>query len=133
MRGALTIVLIILSGLFGNRNGHIEASGSWSSASVVQSSGERTEDNSDLLNRTAILPGSMARISEESNGHAPSVRNSESGRRIQPSTKSAFIVIKSGKVIDRNHFLAFQTSMRLFPSGSHSRDRYIHSICQLLI
>ena len=80
-----------------------------------------------------ILPTRTAGYSGENNSVTPSVRSTNSGRRIQPSGKAPFRVIKDGKVIDRHNFYTFQTGLKQFSSGIHSSFRYIYSLCQLLI
>lgn len=80
-----------------------------------------------------FLPSRTAEYTGENNCVTSSVRSTNSGRRVQPSGKAPFRVVKDGKVIDRNNFYAFRTDLKQFSSGIHSTNRYIHSLCQLLI
>ena len=80
-----------------------------------------------------ILPSRTAGYSGENTSITSSVRSTNSGRRIQPSDKDPFRIIKEGKTIDKNNFDTFRAGLKQFPSGIHSAKRYIHSICQLLI
>ena len=86
-------------------------------------------DLSDL----AILPARTVSFSGGGSSFAPSMRSTSSGRRVQPSSKSGFRIIKAGRVFDRNNFYTFQTDILQFQSGIRSNSRYIHSICQMLI
>lgn len=74
-----------------------------------------------------------AGFTSEENTFQASVRTFKTGRRIQPSVKYSERIIKAGKVIDRRYFHAFQTKLLQFQSGTHSTQRYIHTICSLLI
>ena len=85
------------------------------------------------LNDAAILPAGTATFSGNGNSFSPFFRPTNAGRRVQPSTKSSFRVIKSGKVFDRNNFYTFQTAILQFQSGIRSNSRYIYTICHLLI
>lgn len=103
------------------------------SGSVAHCSGnDATEKKADFKD-AAILPVRTATFSGDGNSIAPSLRTTNSGRRVQPSSKSSFRVIKTGKVFDRNNFYTFQTVILQFQSGIRSNSRYIYSICQLLI
>lgn len=134
MRSFVLIFTTLLSFIFGggrasdvcDRNVH-------HSDAVVQCSDKESADTKADFNNLAILPVRMASYSGDGNSFAPSFRTTNSGRRVQPSTKSAFRLIKAGKVFDRNNFNTFQTALLQFQSGIRSNSRYIHSICQLLI
>ena len=134
MKSFVLILTALLSSIFGgdrasnacDRNIHY-------TDAVVQCSDKDSSDKKADFNDVAILPVRTATLSGDGNSFAPSVRSTNSGRRVQPSTKSAFCVIKTGKVFDRNNFHAFQTVILQFQSGIRSNSRYIHSICQLLI
>ena len=100
---------------------------------VVQCSDQDAPDNKTDYCNAAIIPVRTASYSGDGNNFVPSYRPTSSGRRIQPTTKFAFLIIKAGKVFDRNNSYTFQTDLKQFSSGIHSSFRYIYSICQLLI
>lgn len=100
------------------------------SASVSSEEGERSRAN---CYSTAILPAETVCFSEENAGAPLSLRPYDSSRRTHISAKSAFRLVKSGKIIDRNNSRTFVAALRLFPSGCRSFDRYIYSIRHLLI
>lgn len=100
---------------------------------VVQCTDQDATDKKADFDDVAILPVRTVTFSGDGNGFAPLFRPTNSGRRVQPSTKSAFRVIKAGKVFDRNNFYTFRTVILQFQSGIRSNSRYIYSICQLLI
>lgn len=102
------------------------------SSSIVKTS-EQQQDHSPDYNTLAILPAQSARVSGESQGFSPSARRVNSGRRTQVSLKFPFRVVKAGKVTDRNNYYDFQAELMQFQSGIHSVNRYIHTVCQLLI
>ena len=81
----------------------------------------------------AVFPVRAALCSGDGNSFAPAFRPANSGRRVQSSTKSAFRIVKAGKVFDRTNFHAFLAVILQFQSGIRSNSRYIYSICQLLI
>ena len=83
--------------------------------------------------KAAILPVRTTTYSGDDSSPAPSLRSSNSGRRVQPSFRSAFRLVKAGKVFDRNNFHTFRSVILQFQSGIHAKSRYIYSICQLLI
>ena len=60
-----------------------------------------------------------------------SIRLTQTGRRINPSTKTTFRLIRSGKVIDTHNFDPFLSA--LFPKvcGIRSFFRFIYAICCL--
>lgn len=60
-----------------------------------------------------------------------SVRNTNSGRRISPQTRSAFRIIKGGKVIDNNRSHPFLTPFFVPLSGMRVSERYLLAICRL--
>lgn len=60
-----------------------------------------------------------------------SVRNSNTGRRTSPQTKSTFRMVKSGKVVDNNLFHLFLTLSSPTLSGIHDPGRYLFSLCRL--
>lgn len=133
MKRIILIVSLLLSCVFsGTGHGH-DISEERLHGTVVSSTDRNNTEGKADLNDLAILPVRPASYSGSGNSVAPSFRSTNSGRRIQPSTKSAFRLIKSGKVFDRNNFHTFQTDLLQFQSGIRSNSRYIHSICQLLI
>lgn len=134
MKSFVLIFTVLLSFLFGeDRTSNVCDRTAHYTDAVVQCSDKGAADNKADFNDVAILPVRTATVSGDGNSFAPSFRPTNSGRRVQPSTKSAFRVIKTGKVFDRNNLYAFQTVFLQFQSGIRSNSRYIHSICQLLI
>ena len=134
MKSFVLIFAVLLSFVFSeSRTGNVCDRDSHYSDAVVQCTGRESTDKEADFNDVAILPVRTSTFSGDSNSIAPSFRSTNSGRRIQPSTKSAFRLIKSGKVFDRNNFHTFQTDLLQFQSGIRSNSRYIYSICQLLI
>ncbi len=124
---------MLLSCLSGGRNTLAEGMDGVSKCSVIESSGNGAEDTGDDFQRFGILPARTVGYSGENINSIPSVRSTNSNRRVQFSGKAPFRVVKDGKVIDRHNFYTFQTDLKQFPCGIHSIDRYIHSLCQLLI
>ena len=133
MRLHVLILSILLFWVSGSRSIAVEAVPEAAGCAVAQSSQDKAEDNSPDFKSVGILPSRAAGYSGGENSVTTSVRSSNSGRRLQPSGKASFRVIKAGKVIDRQRFHTFRTSLKQHPSGTHSSNRYIHSICQLLI
>ena len=133
MKQVILIFALFLSSLFCDRAVQCEDTGDFSSGVIVESEDRNPDKGNADCKSFGILPSRTAGYTGESNSVAPSVRLTNSGRRLQPSGKAPFRVIKDGKVIDRHNFHTFQTSLKEFPSGIHSTYRYIHSICQLLI
>lgn len=134
MKSFVIIIAFLLSFIFGggrasnvcDRNHHY-------ADAVVLPSGEDAADKKTDFNDVAILPVRIATFSGDGNSLAPSARSTNSGRRVQSSFKSSFRVIKDGRVIDRHDFYTFQADLKQFSSGIRSTNRYIYSICQLLI
>ena len=133
MKLHILILTIFLSGLFGGRTVSDENIQSISTGTVVESTSQDSSDNYLLNKSLGILPSRTAGFSGESSSVAPSFRSTNSGRRVQPSGKAPFRIIKDGKVINRHYFHTFQTVFLKFSSGVHSTNRYIHTLCQLLI
>lgn len=132
MKVLVLILSFILSFIDGGRITDVRTSVRHSSC-VVEVAGQDNSEKAPNYSTPAILPIQSAGFSGEDTSVAPSVRSTNSGRRIQLSQKFPFRVIKDGKVIDRHCFYTFQTNLIRFSSGIHSTDRYIHSLCQLLI
>ena len=134
MRGIVIIFSVLLSFIFGeDRAGDVCCRDLYFTDAAVKCSDKDTTDNKADFNDVAILPLRTATFSGECSSFAPSFRSTNSGRRVQPSTKSSFRVIKAGKVFDRNNFYTFRTDILQFQSGIRSNSRYIYSICRLLI
>ena len=129
----ILIIAAFLSSLFCDRNAHFEGSQCSNVGIAIESKEQnRSNDNPDCKS-FGILPARTAGYTGENDSVTSSVRSTNSGRRIQPFGKTPFRVIKDGKVIDRHNFYTFQTDLKQFSSGIHSTNRYIHSLCQLLI
>ena len=131
MKSILLIVSMMLSCLFsgGGRAAQVQNT----AGAVVKTAEQKHADSHTKYNTMGLAPQRTARFSGEDNTVSPSVRSTNSARRIQPSTKSAFRLVKAGKTIDRQHFRTFLTTLGQFQSGIHSTSRYIHAICHLLI
>lgn len=134
MKSFVLIFTTLLSFIFGGNRASNECDiNIHRSDSVVQCSDKDATDKKADVNDVAILPVRTSSYCGDGNDFSPSFRSNNSGRRIQPSTKSAFRVIKAGKIYDRNYFHTFQTILLQFQSGIRSNSRYIYSICQMLI
>lgn len=134
MKSIVPILTVLLSFIFGgDRTGDLCDRNLHFSDAVIQCSDKESADKEEDINDSAILPVRTAEISGDVSSICPSSRSVNSGRRIQPSSRSSFLVIKAGKVFDRNNFYAFRAVILQFQSGIHSNSRYIHSICLLLI
>lgn len=134
MRSIVIILSVLLSFIFGEGRLNIASErSSYNTGAVLQCTDDDAADSKADFNDVALLPVRTATFSGDGYSFAPSLRSTNSGRRVQPSSKSGFRVIKSGKVFDRNNFYTFQTVILQFQSGIRSNSRYIHSICQLLI
>lgn len=133
MKGILLIFSLFLSCLFSG-SGQIDDVRTGDTVSLVVEAAESdAAENSTDFNDLAIMPVRTASYSGDGNSFAPSVRSNNTGRRVQSSSRSTFRVIKDGKVIDRHNFCTFRATLLQFPSGIHAADRYIYSICNLLI
>lgn len=100
---------------------------------VVRCTDKDTTDKKTDFNDAAILQVRTETFSGNGCSFASSLQSTRSGRRVQPSTKSAYRVIKDGKVLDINNFYTLRAFVIQFRSGIHTNSRYIYSICQLLI
>lgn len=78
-------------------------------------------------------PASTSSYSAETQNYGTSFRNSGQGRRLPSSMRSAYRVLKDGKVIDKSFYSTFRELYIEFYSGIHSNVRYIYSIRHLLI
>ena len=133
MKGIILIISLFLSCVSGGTGNRKDISEERPHGTVVSSTDRNTTEEKADLNDLAILPVRTASYSGNNNCSTPSFRSTNSGRRVQPSSKSGFRIIKAGKVFDRNNFNTFQTVLLQFQSGIHSIRRYIYSICNLLI
>lgn len=134
MRGIAIILSVFLSFIFGEgRVSDACARNLQHSDTVIECSDKDATDKTVDINDVALLPVRTATFSGDGTSFAPSVRSTNSGKRVQSSYKSSFRVIKAGKVFDRNIFHTFRADILQFQSGIRSNSRYIHSICQLLI
>ena len=134
MKSFVLIFTALLSFFFGgNRANNVCDRSLQHTDAVVQCSDNDASGKKADFNDVAILPIRTVSYSGNGDSFAPSFRSTNSGRRVQPSYKSSFRVIKTGRVFDRNNFYTFQTDLKQFSSGIHSTNRYIHSLCQLLI
>ena len=134
MKLILVIIGLILSCTFGDRLSIDEkVCCSLTDRSVICSDKQDAGMWDYDSNSFGILPSCTTGFSGGSNNITSSVRSTNSGHRVQPSGKVPFLVIKDGKVIGRHSFHTFLTGLKQFPSGEYSTERYIHSLCKLLI
>ena len=133
MKSFLIILGLILSCTFSDRSSFDEKGQGPAQDCVIGSENQDPGLRDFDWKSQGILPSHTAGFSGENNSVTSSVRSTNSGRRIQPSDKDPFRIIKDGKTIDKNNFDTFRAELKQFPSGIHSTKRYIHSICQLLI
>lgn len=133
MKGFLLILSLFLSCLFSDGGQTRAAADGKAASAVFESSGQDSNENEADFSDLAILPARTASYSGDGNGFAPSLRSTNNGRRVLPSSRSSSRFIRDGKVFDRNNLDTFQTAILRFQSGINSHSRYIHSICQLLI
>lgn len=131
-------IILIFTFLFsfivgGGKDGDVCNGNIYHTDAVVQCTDNDATDKNADLNNAALLPVRTVNFSGNGSNYAPSVHSTRSGRRVHPSTKSAYHVIKDGKVLDINNFYTTRTFIIHFRSGIRSNSRYIHSICQLLI
>ena len=133
MKGILLILSFFMSCLVSGSRQEYNAIEEREHETVVECTNHKTTEKEVDFNNLAILPVRTASYSGDGNSFSPSVRSNNAGRRVQPSSKSTFRIIKAGKVLDRNNFYAFRAVILQFQSGIHSNSRYIHSICHLLI
>lgn len=134
MKSIILIFTFLFSFVFGGgKDGGVCNGNLHHTDAVVQCSDNDATDKNVDLNNAALLPVRTINFSGNGSSYASSVRSTHSGRRLQPSTKSAYRVIKDGKVLDINNVYTTRTFIIHFRSGIRSNSRYIHSICQLLI
>ena len=134
MKSLVLIFTILLSFILGEGRTGDACTRNHQAQDTITGCAERgAQDTKADLSDQAILPARTASFSGDGSSFAPSLRSTSSGRRVQPSSKSAFRIIKAGRVFDRNNFYTFLTVILQFQSGIRSNSRYIYSICQLLI
>ena len=134
MKLFLVIIGFILSCTFGDRLSIDEkVCCDLTNGSVICSDRQDTGLRDFDSNSCGILPSCTTGFTRGNNSVTSSVRSTNSGHRVQASGKVSFLVIKGRKVINRHSYHSLQTDVKQFSSGRHSSNRYIHSICQLLI
>ena len=133
MKGIILILSLLLSCVHNSTGERHDIYEGRFRGTLVSSTDKSTAEKEADLNDLAILPVRTATYSGDGNSFAPSLRPTNSGRRVQPSFKSSFRVIKAGKVLNRNNYCSFQAAILQYQSGIRSNSRYIYSICQLLI
>jgi len=72
-------------------------------------------------------------FSGEETSIAPSFRSISSTKRSHSSNRTTFKIYKSGKLIDKNIYVTFLESFSDNPSGLLRLDRYLYSLCTLII
>lgn len=133
MKHSLLILSFLLSWLFsGSEAASSRVSGS-SETSVVQASSQEQAPDFNKFNTLCLTSARGVSFSGETNSFTPTVRTLNSGRRVQPSSKTSFRVVKAGKVVDRQTFHTFLEVLYHNPSGLFCIDRYIYAIEHLLI
>lgn len=133
MKMFLFIISFILSCYFNSGSTSAQEHNEIFSTAIVETTDQDSSGTERGLYTNTLLPARAARLYGGNGGYTPTLRSNNSIRRIQVSQKHPFRIIKAGKIIDRQHFFAFQTTFYLFPSGIRIMSRYIHTICQLLI
>ena len=132
MKGLLLIFSLILSLLGGGRTEAVcEAVAPQTLCSVGKApSSDRSIDH--RLNRDLCITSAQSySLTGGSSFQSVSVRNSHSGRRTSPETKSTSRIVKSGKIIDNNHLHPFLRLSFCVLSGPLTSERYLYSLCRL--
>lgn len=129
----MKILLLVFNILSASLFGGVDSEWKTLHEEVIVQAGTDSPDNRQDYRQTDLLPVNTARLSVEESSVTSYVRSSNSGRRIQPSTKFPFRIIKAGKVVDRTNYYTFRISILQFQSGIFSASRYIYVICRLLI
>ena len=70
-------------------------------------------------------------ISGDTVSHSNSIRLPQTGKRINPSTKTASRIIKAGRIIDTKNYNTFLSARFFKTDGALSFQRFIYSICCL--
>ena len=97
---------------------------------VCRTTPEQTTDGRMLNKELCLSPVQGGGITGACS-HSSSVRNTNPGRRLPQSTRSASRVVKAGKIIENNHLHPFLTPFFRKLSGTDMPERYLYSICQL--
>lgn len=133
MKHILLILVVLLSGCSFNGGDRGVAHCVKMADAVIGMADDQLPDDSRDFGSAAILPIRPAEYSGENTNCVPSYRSDGSGRRVQPSQKSSFLVVRQGKVTDRHSHHAYLRELMKFQCGIHSSERYLHTICTLLI
>lgn len=83
-------------------------------------------------NREVCLSAAQGYAFSGSNStNSVSVRVNQSFRRINEPVRSAFRMVKGGKVVDNNHLHPFLARSFVHLTGLFISDRFLYSICRL--
>ena len=119
----LTLLLSLVSG--GRQEAYVAAEAAGDSSGAVCCFADSL--NGDLCITAAQGPT----FAGGGGSNSVSARNTSSGRRISPQTRSAFRIVKGGKVIDNNRTHPFLTPFFVPLSGMRVSERYLLAICRL--
>ena len=106
MRFFLIIIGFILSCNFSDRISFDEKV----CCEIMQDTGNRNLDSDSC----AILPSCATGYIGGNGSVTFSHRSPNSGRRIQPNAKFSFLVVKDGRIFNRNSLYSFQTGLKQF-------------------
>lgn len=133
MKHFLLILTVFLSCIFGDSDSPFLEHSERTAAVLVEAAAQEGPEDNPNYGSPALLPVQAAGYSGESTVSTPSGSTINSTRRTQVSHRSPFRIFKAGKIIDRRYYHCFQIEINQFDSGINSPERFIHSICQLLI
>lgn len=133
MKHFLLILTVFLSCLSGGSDSSAVEQSERAAAVLVETAAQEEPGDNPNYGSPALLPVQAAGYSGESTVSTPSGSTINSTRRTQVSHRSPFRIFKAGKIIDRRYYHCFQIEINQFDSGINSPERFIHSICQLLI
>lgn len=131
----LVLILSFLLSLFcGGREGQSgERSGTENPCSLSASPATETPSDYAPSRDLCVTAAQGWSFAGGDSSNSVSVRNTQTGRRITPQTKSTVRVVKGGKIVDNNHIHPFLSPDFVRLSGTHTSERYLFSICRLRI
>ena len=133
MKHLVLILSILLSFLSGGKDACVRSvpvPAGHPETAVCQTTPERTTDGRMMNKEFCLSPVQGGGITG-AGSHSSSVRNTNPGRRLPQSTRSASRIVKAGKIIENNHLHPFLTPFFRKLSGTDMPERYLYSICQL--
>ena len=100
---------------------------------VIVSECSSTENAGDFTqNREICITAAQGYTFAGNNStNSISVRITQSGKRTSPQVRSAFRMVKGGKVIDNNRLHPFLAQSVVHLAGIYISERYLFSICRL--